>query len=93
MICLLFLGAASGAAFTLKTITLYSGVCDALPGFPGMLQSAGFVPKGDCRLETRGRERECSDEPCKVNGKTGHCVKQVVLKKATCVCVPNKISR
>ena len=70
---------------------MYSGVCDALPGFPGMLQSAGFMPKGNCEFD--GRRQECSDGPCKVNGKTGHCVKQVVLKKTTCVCEANKISK
>ena len=99
VICLLFLGAASGAAFTLRTIAMYNGVCDVLGGFPGMLQSAGFVTKGTCRFEKEdegqeGKEgRECSEEPCRVNGKKGHCVKRLVQKKPRCVCEPNHISK
>ena len=38
-------------------------------------------------------DKNVLDEPCKVNGKTGHCVNQVVLNKVACVCEPNKIQQ
>ena len=89
VICLLSLGAASGAAFTLRTIAMYSGACESLGGFPGLLQSAGFVPTGNCKL----KGGECSTAACVVSGKKGHCVKVVTNKKAVCVCKPNRISK
>jgi len=90
VICLLSLGAASGAAFTLRTISLYSGACEPLTGFPGMLQSTGFLPRGNCTLERGG---VCSEEPCKVDGKKGHCVKRLVEHKVVCECKPNTITK
>src|SRR5579863_10342692 len=90
VICLLSLGAASGAALTMRTIAMYSGVCDTLGGFPGMLQQTGFLPRGNCNLE---RDGHCSEEPCKVDGKKGHCVKREVDHKTVCECKPNRTSR
>ena len=90
VICLLSLGAASGAAFTLRTIAMYSGACEPLGGFPGLLQAAGFVPTGNCKLKAGG---VCSTAPCVVSGKKGHCVKVLVHRKAVCVCEPNRISK
>ena len=87
VICLFSLGAASGAVFTLRTIAMFSGACDKLDGFPGLLQSAGFVPGGKCRTTVKG---VCIvPQACEVNGKTGHCVKEVYNYKTYCVCKPN----
>src|SRR5580700_8321194 len=88
----LFLGVASGAALVSHTVTMYSGACEKLNGFPGLLQSAGFVPRGECHMV----EGKCSDpvhNGCTVDGKKGHCVRQVTNAGAICVCVKDRISR
>jgi hypothetical protein len=91
LIFLVSVGAVSATAYTLRTISLYAGVCDDnLQGFPGLLQAAGFVPSGRCTKTTAGA---CQvDQVCVVNGKKGHCVSQVIQTKTYCICKPNKIT-
>lgn len=90
ILCLLAVGLASGAVFTLKTIALYSQVCDDnLQGFPGLLQAAGFVPNGRCKVSSTGA---CiTAQACVVNGVKGNCRTQG--KPTRCVCIPNKVSK
>src|SRR5437868_1287331 len=90
IICLLAVGLASGAVFTLNTIAMYSQVCaDNLQGFPGLLQGAGFIPKGPCKVSPNGA---CStSQACEVNGVKGNCRTQG--KPTICVCIPNKASK
>jgi hypothetical protein len=55
-----------------------------------MLQSAGFVATGTCRFT----EKKCDTGTiCKVDGKKGKCVLEVVNKKPECVCKPIRISK
>jgi hypothetical protein len=88
IICLLGVGLASGAVFTLRTIAMYSQVCsDNLHGFPGLLQAAGFVPGGACKVNAAGA---ClSSQACVVNGKRGHCDHQRKGTQNFCICIPN----
>ena len=51
MIGLFSWGLAGGVAAVLRTIGIYSGACEKLSGFPGVLQAAGFVPSGTCKFE------------------------------------------
>src|ERR1039457_4252507 len=69
----LFLGVSSGAVLVIQTVQKYGGACDTLNGFPGVLQQAGFLPKGDCEVKIVDRE-DCLKHMCKVNGRPGHCV-------------------
>ena len=66
----LFLGLSSGAVLVARTINEYSGACEKLNGFPGMLQSAGFVPIGNCKF-IKGKCPGPKQEQCVVNGKPG----------------------
>ena len=92
LVCIacLSVGLASGAAFTLRTIALYSGACNDLDGFAGLLQSAGFVPRGKCKTDIHGA---CvTPQACVVNGVKGHCVSEVVNHKTYCICKPKPVS-
>lgn len=88
----LFLGLSSGAVLVARTINEYSGACEKLNGFPGMLQSAGFVPIGNCKF-IKGKCPGPKREQCVVNGKRGHCVEDVVNGHTVCVCVKDRASR
>ena len=95
LFCLLgamFFGVSGGAVLVAHTVSTYSGTCDKLDGFPGLLQSAGFVPVGNCKF-INGKCPGPAKEACAVNGKSGHCVAQVVNDHAVCICVKDKISR
>ena len=82
------LGIASGV--TVRTIAMYNGVCEELEGFPGFLQSTGFVARGKCVFTAPG---VClSTQKCAVNGVAGHCKKETINSKNYCVCQPNPIS-
>ena len=59
--------------FVIQTVQKYGGACDTLNGFPGVLQQAGFLPKGDCEVKIRDRD-DCLKHMCKVNARPGHCV-------------------
>jgi hypothetical protein len=83
LVCLIFLGVASGAAFVLNTVQTYSGACEKLDGFPGMLQQVGFVPSGTCKVDEGGdngqrvddgKHKKCKQGDCTVDGKKGTCV-------------------
>jgi hypothetical protein len=88
----LFLGVSSSAAFVAHTVAAYSGACEKLDGLPGMLQSAGFIPRGDCKL-VHGDCPGPKNEYCEVGGKLGHCIKDVIDGKHVCVCVRDRVSR
>jgi hypothetical protein len=94
MICLLFLGIA-GRAYVLQTVQTYSGACEKLHGVPGLLQSAGFVPEGDCKVDPKSdKDHRCMEHACEVWGKKGHCEEQQLdTKTVVCVCVPDRPSR
>jgi len=90
MICLLFLGIA-GRAYVLQTVHTYSGACEKLHGVPGLLQRAGFVPEGDCKVD---KDHDCKSQACEVWGKKGQCEEQRLDPKTViCVCVPERPSR
>lgn len=90
LICLLFL-AIAGHAYVVQTVHVYSGSCEKLHGMPGVLQRAGFVPSGNCKMN---RDHNCMSTACEVNGKLGHCTTQPVNRYSfICVCVPDKPSR
>ena len=92
IVCLLSVGLASGAVYTFRTIAMYSQVCDDdLHGFPGLLQTVGFVPHGKCKALPTGACR--LPQACEVNGKEGHCVTEIIRNRKVCICVPNKHSR
>jgi hypothetical protein len=75
----------------MHTVAIYSGTCDKLDGFPGLLQSAGFLPIGNCKWLNPHR---CNtEEECRVNGKIGHCGVEVIDHKEFCVCKPKRISK
>ena len=79
------------AAFTMKSTAMYSGSATHSQG----LKACCSRPDS-CRMaivSLTEEDKNVLDEPCKVNGKTGHCVNQVVLNKVACVCEPNKIQQ
>jgi hypothetical protein len=88
----LFVGASSGAVLVVRTVGEYSGACEKLDGFPGVLQAAGFLPHGDCRADPNGK-RACPEHSCRADGKKGHCEAREVDKRFFCTCIPNRISR
>jgi hypothetical protein len=94
----LFLGVSSGAVLVIKTVQKYSGACDTLNGFPGVLQQAGFMPKGDCQVSPR-HPRECLEHTCRTKaGKLGRCESVRVghdhdRDDFICVCKPNHVSK
>lgn len=95
----LCLGVCSGAVLVIQTVQTYGGSCDKLNGFPGVLQTAGFLPEGSCNPRPRVRD-DCHKNHCLVNGKQGTCVPQALpksevkgLKDFTCVCEPVHPSR
>jgi hypothetical protein len=86
----LLVGASSGAAFVMHTVNTYAGTCSKLDGFPGLLQSTGFLPGGKCVLV----DGKCPPkEKCEVDGKKGHCVVDVIDHRSLCVCKPTTVSR
>ena len=100
----LLLGVSSGAVLVIQTVQKYGGACDTLNGFPGVLQQAGFLPKGDCEVKNRDRD-DCLKHMCKVNGSPGHCVAERRpgdhdhdghkhdRDDFICICKPNHLSR
>jgi hypothetical protein len=79
LVCMVFLGVASGAAFVLKTVQSYSGACGTLAGVPGILQAALFIPKGDCKFgddddpDAHPKNHKCPPSACSVDGHKGKC--------------------
>jgi len=93
-VCLFSLGAAGGVAAVLRTIGIYSGACEKLNAFPGVLQAAGFVPAGTCKFVTdTNSKRTCPPSACTVNGKKGKCVQETSGIQQVCVCREQTISR
>ena len=91
IICLLFLGIA-GRAYVLQTVHTYSGACGKLHGLPGVLQKAGFLPSGNCKVDPA--RNDCTSQSCEVNGRAGLCQKlQIDFRTFACVCVPQPPSR
>lgn len=95
----LFLGVCSGAVLVVQTVETYSGACDKLNGFPGVMQKAGFLPEGNCESRPHVRD-DCRRHTCQVNGRAGHCVAETLPKTNPdsdkdfiCVCKPNRPSR
>lgn len=97
---------AGGVAVVLRTVGIYSGACEKLGGFPGVLQAAGFVPSGTCKFELddgkdkrkqkdrdKNKEKHCPLRECTVDGKKGNCVEETSGGEPVCVCRPKKISR
>ena len=89
VVSLLALGIASGAVFTLKTITLYTGVCEKVDGYAGLLQSAGLVPIGECALVNHA----CPvNHECTVAGRHGTCKEVQIDNHERCLCEARKKS-
>ena len=99
-------GLAGGVAAVLRTIGIYDGACEKLSGFPGALQAAGFLHRGNCTLEPdedkdreqdrdrdKRKKKHCPPNECTVNGKKGKCVEEFAGLEPACVCRPTKISR
>ena len=82
----------TGAIVTLRTISMYDGICSEVKGFPALLMPAGFIEKGECRERVEdengpNKERFCEAEPCRTsNNKKGRCAKKLLNKKVTCFC-------
>jgi hypothetical protein len=101
LMCLLLMALASGTVLVRSTAAAYCGVCESLDGFPGVLQKAGFVPKGNCHLNgDRDKDDKCVPKACVTDpddgdkpNRKGHCVRREIREKHFCVCVPNRISR
>lgn len=109
MIGLFSWGLAGGVAVVLRTIGIYSGACEKLSGFPGVLQAAGFVPGGTCRFEfddknseqvndknkdkDKHRKKHCPPNECRVDGRKGECVEETHGRETVCFCKPVKVSR
>jgi hypothetical protein len=105
LMCLLLLAIASGTVLVRSTAAAYCGVCDSLDGFPGVLQKAGFVPRGHCRDRDRNdgdhdRDDKCVPKACVTDpddgdkpNRKGHCARREIREKHFCVCVPNRISK
>ncbi len=99
LLAALFLGASSGSVHVFRTVSTYSGACASLGGFPGALQQAGFLPKGDCHNSKIDKDH-CQHHACTVNGKPGFCAaaprpggdKDKDKDDYICVCKVNKIS-
>ena len=84
-LCLFSWGVAGSVKYLAKTIGIYSGACEKLPGLPGVLQAAGFVPKGNCKFgddddkdedsgKDKGKKHQCPPSACKTDdGKKGTC--------------------
>jgi hypothetical protein len=88
----LFLGVSSSAAFVAHTVAAYSGACEKLDGLPGLLQSAGFIPIGECHY-INGVCPARGHETCRVDGRRGHCVSRLIDHYPICVCERDRISR
>lgn len=77
------------------TISAYAGTCETLSGLPGILQAAGFVPRGGCPKPSSGVP--CGG-PCLVggSGRAGTCTPKppphTGHSPKNCVCIPNKVS-
>lgn len=82
----------SGGSAIVKARSQYYGVCSQLAGFPGVLQAAGLLQRGNCRHD-HGQggwgeslkdddHRDDHDEDCdvgrecKVEGRRGSCRKE-----------------
>lgn len=89
----LSLGVTRGAFAVMSTMETYSNACSTLDGFPGLLQSAGFVPTGKCRKEGEGEKAKCRDDGlCRVDGRVGHCEPRLHRHEVYCACVFRKTS-
>ncbi len=88
----LFLGVSSAAAYVAHTIAAYDGACEKLDGFPGLLQAAGLIRLGNCKI-IDGNCPGPGHEGCIVGGKSGHCEFRWEDGKHVCVCVKDHISR
>lgn len=108
VVCMVFIGAASGAAFVLKAVRTYSGACETLAGVPGILQAALFIPKGNCDFGDADDpnadpkpNHKCPPSACSVDGHKGTCGPDnsdppVLCQrhhKPVCVCIVGKESR
>jgi hypothetical protein len=102
-LCLFSWGVASGVKYVARTIGIYSGACETLTGIPGVLQAAGFVPKGDCQFRDGDGDKdkndkdkdECPPHACTVDGKKGKCkfIPGDNNHKAMCFCKVKNVSR
>ena len=93
LVCLFSLGAAGGVAAVLRTIGIYSGACEKLSGFPGLLQAAAFVPAGNCQFVSSNNKKTCPSNSCTVDGKKGKCTQETSGSQQVCVCRVQTTSR
>ena len=106
LLCLVFLGVASGAVFVLQTVQAYTGVCEELDGLPGVLQQVGFMPRGTCRFDDdrdkgerangddRHKQKKCRPGECTVDGRKGKCIEVTSPAGETmCTCKVLNVSR
>jgi hypothetical protein len=90
---IVLVGATRGYSYVRSTITEYQQVapCGRLAGVPGLLQSAGFIPQGDCTVGTDGGchdSRACTVKSVPSGAPTkGHCTTVIVKKQKTCGCM------
>ena len=92
-VCVLALGT-WGATSVRAMVNTYSGVCGSLDGVPGLLQKAGFVPRGNCKaIVPIGPDHKCRASACEVAGKAGHCLQVGDGKKYYCACRVDRTSR
>jgi hypothetical protein len=84
-LCFLAVGVTGARAAFLNTVQAYQGACSELTGIPGLLQSAGFIPVGNCKV----RGDECATKFCEVGGRRGHCAFRETKKHVPyCICLP-----
>lgn len=72
----------------------HAAPCGQLAGFAGLLQTAGFVPTGDCLVDVK--KGGCHDSRvCKISNPpsggatTGHCTPTPDLQSCACVATAN----
>ncbi len=90
-LCLFTVGLSTGGAAILSTVQEYSGACSSLGGFPGLLQKAGFVAAGPCKLDPI--LKLCAHHECvTAKKKLGECVKVVTRNEIACFCEAKHVS-
>lgn len=90
---MLLFGATRGYGYVRSTIAQYEHLapCGRLAGVPGLLQTAGFIPIGDCKLNSDGSCASAGSS-CTISNRPsgsptkGQCTNSISGKKKTCSC-------
>jgi hypothetical protein len=83
--------AATGAMAAVFTAVSYAGTCSKLTGFPGFLQSAGFVSAGPCATKKDGATCQSGAACVTASRKPGKCKNIAVRGPANCACVEDAV--